>query len=255
MKLFLLILCLLGETAQAGHRRLRHLTFSSKALGARIALDSRAITGIADADVVENWVDLSGGGRNLTSTAPRRPSYRVAARAGQPVVRFSAEDGMSGSWSETLTSETVIMAFVSTTTSSFARFFTQTDASLDYSSSSNYIPFVKNNSGVNFGGFKVGETFHSVMSNPGVFMIVSAVHSGSSITNYLNGVPATSASSTLSKPITRFGIGVTILADNIAGIENVSGDFCVIMAFATNLGSPLRRRIEQSIAFSFKVQQ
>jgi len=71
--------------------RQRHL--KSKSLAATAAYDARYITGISDGSVVSTWSDLSGNGKDATqSTNSLRPLYKTAIIGGQPTIRFDGTD-------------------------------------------------------------------------------------------------------------------------------------------------------------------
>jgi len=52
-------------------------------------LDASQITGLANADPVTTWNDLSGAGNNATGAGATRPTYRTNVLNGLPTVRFS----------------------------------------------------------------------------------------------------------------------------------------------------------------------
>lgn len=61
--------------------------------GLQLWLDASAITGLADADPVGTWADLSGNGNDATqATAAKKPVYKVNILNGRPVVRFDGTD-------------------------------------------------------------------------------------------------------------------------------------------------------------------
>lgn len=70
------------------HRRVRHLPFSAKSLGASLALFSPAITGYADGDPVGTWDSVNGLSLAASASAGDRPTYVTAGLAGIPIVRF-----------------------------------------------------------------------------------------------------------------------------------------------------------------------
>lgn len=55
--------------------------------------EASELTGLADADPVESWTDLSGNARHLAQgTAGNRPTFRTNVINGHPVVRFDGVD-------------------------------------------------------------------------------------------------------------------------------------------------------------------
>lgn len=71
-------------------RRVRHLNPGSA--GAVLALDSRFISGLSDGDPVSTWSDRSGSGNNATQTGTARPTFETAEQGGQPVIRFDGSN-------------------------------------------------------------------------------------------------------------------------------------------------------------------
>jgi hypothetical protein len=239
------------------HRRLRHLPFSlgSGTNGAKLVLYAPAIKGYANYDLVETWADLSGKGNDATaSVIASRPTYRTAIQGGMPGLNFFNGDGVVGNFNYTLNAETVIQVFqAGAPQGTFARYFTQSDASLDYVTSNLYIPLVKNGVGNNnITGYDV-TGFRSIIAYNSAWSVATATHSGSSIVNFLNGIAGSSASGTLSKTFTRFGIGTTPLADNIPSTEDINGYIGGLVAYSAAISASLRQRIQQSNGFTFRI--
>ena len=72
------------------HRRARHLNPGSA--GATVALDTRFITGLNDGDLVSTWTGRAGTSNNATSSGTARPTYQVAEINGLPVLQFLGGD-------------------------------------------------------------------------------------------------------------------------------------------------------------------
>jgi hypothetical protein len=237
------------------HRRLRHLPFSlgSGTTGAKLVLYAPALRGYANFEAVDTWVDLSGEANNATASGAARPTYRTAIQGGMPSLAFNAQQGAVGSFNYTLTSETVIEVFQAALQGSFARYFTQSDAGFDYATSNPYIPLVKNGVGNNnITGFDV-TGFRSIIAYNSAWSVATATHSGSSIVNFLNGTAGSSASGTLSKTFTRYGIGTTALADSSASNEAINGYVSGVVAYSAAISASLRQRIQQSNGFTFRI--
>lgn len=248
MRLIAILFLLSATLAEAGGRRVRHL--NARDAGAVLVLDSRYISGLSDTDPVSTWSDRSGNGNDATyqNTAP---TYKIAIQGGQPVVRLSANSGMSGSYNYTIGSELVIACFKSSTTGYYSRYFSHSDAGLDYDSGG-YIPILKHNgSGDTLFGF-FGGNYVSPLSYSNTFAIVAATTNGSTTTNFLNGTAGATASFSVSRTMTRYGFGVTNLS-NFPELQRADGDICTIIAFASAASDPIRRRIEQFAAYSFKI--
>lgn len=238
------------------HRRVRHLPFSlgSGTTGAKLVLYAPAMRGYANYDLVETWADLSGKGNDAAaSVIASRPTYRTAIQGGMPGLNFLSRNGVVGNWNYTLTSETVIQVLQAASQGTFARYFTQSDASLDYATSNPYIPLLKNGVGNNnITGYDV-TGFRSIIAYNSAWSIATATHSGSFIVNFLNGIAGSSASGTLSKLFTRFGIGTTPLADNLAPTEAINGYIGGLVAYDAAISASLRQRIQQSNGFTFRI--
>ena len=72
------------------HRRARHLNPGSA--GAVLALDSRFISGLSDGDPVSTWTDRSGSGNNATQSGSARPTFETGEQGGNPTIRFDGAD-------------------------------------------------------------------------------------------------------------------------------------------------------------------
>jgi len=72
------------------HRRARHLNPGSA--GAKLALDTRFITGLSDTDPVSTWSDRSGNGNDATGSSTTRPTYETNEQGGQPILRFDGSN-------------------------------------------------------------------------------------------------------------------------------------------------------------------
>ena len=70
--------------------RARQRHFKPKSAGASLALDTRYIHDVSDNTTVQTWSDLSGNARNATqATAGDRATYRTAIQGGNGILRFN----------------------------------------------------------------------------------------------------------------------------------------------------------------------
>lgn len=93
MKLFFCIIaaaCLCSPTQAAGNRRVRHLNPASA--GAVIALDSRFVTSLANGDPVDTWASRRPATVDATGTGSARPLWTAGLQGGQPGMVFDGSN-------------------------------------------------------------------------------------------------------------------------------------------------------------------
>ena len=180
----------------------------------------KTITGIAgwwDASVstavslnageVQQWNDLSGNGRHaLQSVANNQPTYALAVRNNRNAVQFNGStDFLRGAWPLTLTAQSVfaVVSMGSGGTGGWGRPFSQTttaDATAtgtmnaDFSISGHYVPLLRNGTSAAFGSYNGNAHRAPVNFTYDEWGVWSSIHSGSQISNSLNGGTASTYS-------------------------------------------------------------
>jgi hypothetical protein len=178
-------------------------------------------------DLVARLSDKSGNGRHFTqSTSGHRPTYKTAVQNGLSVVRFDGvNDWLDLSFSNAVTAQTFVAVFLQSGTQGFCRAITQSDASTDHSTTGAYVPILRNNANAGqFCSYADSGARAIVTLAASTFSIMSSVHSGSVITNRVNGGTAGTYSHSLSKTWTRIRIG-----DSTGNDAPFTGDLCEVI--------------------------
>lgn len=232
-------------------RRVRHL--NARDAGATLVLDSRFITGLNDNDAVATWSDRSINGNNATQgTSVNRPLFKTAIQGGNPVVRF---DGSNDSLT--------VVSLVCDQAHTFAgAFIVRGNGTNDtYSPIISYIPstgpdrgaplYAKSNNtwasyprNVNGNFDNVGSKVNNI---PYIWSFTYPTAPATWNVN-LNGSFLGSGSSTSAAD----GQGID-LAKQVAPQRFSQIDILQLVAFTGVQPTPVRRRIEQSAAFAFKI--
>ena len=241
------------------HRRARHL--NSRDAGAILVLDSRRIYGLSDGSSVSQWNDASRSGANATqSTSTIRPIYKVSIQGGQPVVRFNVTNNYLASTVTSAFGFIFCVANISSNTQEYAGLLTartSPNSTLVTASSSNVVLTTMNGTAPNPSQKITGVTGGS----PSVSSVYDKGVSGSTTNfeDFLNGLTITnpfvlSVTSTLGLSGTNnFTIGRDTYQGAQAPRALASGDIMVISLLPQSISSSLRKRIEHSSSFSFKI--
>jgi hypothetical protein len=217
----------------------RHRHFNPASAGATIALDARTLTGLADGDPVATWTGRAGTSNSPTSSGGARPSYRVSVQGGQPGVRFASGSNYMDGAAVSISSVTLVIV-------------------AKWSSLATFNNMVSNLSGGRESLFSAGGSNLNAFDGSGFFagsgtvtqsvgFIASQTWSGSSIDMWLSGVA--DMTRTISRPSGS-------AAYQIGAFESgygLDGEIYAIAVVPSVASAALRRRIEQSLAFSFRI--
>jgi len=244
--------------------RQRHLNKSLR--DTACAFDSRFLSGFSDGNEVGTWTDLSSNGRNATqSTAANRPLYKTGIQGGNPVLRFDgSNDTLATTSFASATEVTAIQVIkanswnapteyrfsgghgygISSTLTTGIDFFTITNSAFLYWQSGDLVAFGN--------GYNNTDPKASGASASGSdFRIVSTVFWSSLSRIYANGVRLSTRTEGTGS-IGAFTRAMTIGAPLSAG-ERWPGDIAAVIYFQSNIGDPMRARIERSNALAFKI--
>jgi len=226
-----------------------HAHFNPATAGATVALDARFLTGFADGDAVGTWTGRAGTSINPTE-ATNKPSYKVGGINGQPTVRT---DGVNDVLSATATGSTTVYSLVALIAwDSGQGSGTFRIASTYGDGSGSATLWLGQNTGTGRStashSAPANDLSSSVSdSNPHLFAVV--VDSGT-ITFWLDGTYIGASSTNVSA---RSGDGFQIGYYPGLGLY-FKGDYgAVSLLPGVAMPAALRRRIEQSLAFSFRV--
>ncbi len=190
---------------------------------------------VAPDAALARWEDKSGNGYHWTqSTSGSRPILKAAALNGLDVIRFDAvDDGLSGALGATL--KTVFVVISVSGPEQYARFFSQAAAAGNDYDAGGYIPLL-NNAGTlsSYTG-----SFISGASLPSGAHVFASVHSGSTITNYIDGTSIGSGGHSLALAAVRCGIGAVPAFGTGAGASAAIGsDIGEVLGYTTTLTGP-----------------
>jgi hypothetical protein len=218
-------------------------------------LDSRRISGLSDGNAVSQWNDASRSGWNVTqATGAVQPVYKTAIQGGNPVVRFDGADAfnagdrlINSSVSASQTYSFVIVFQVSSADTTAAVIFDSLNSvqSIVYRGRTTDSP---DKFAMNAGGSVLEWANTNNNWNVG-----SGQFSGSTSFGSLNGTKSTTANISTNG---LSGISVGNLRGNPNPLVNnysLNGDIGLIAIISTALADPLRKRLEHSAAYSFKL--
>lgn len=221
------------------HRRARHL--NPAAAGAFAAYDSRFITGLTDGASVSSWSDRTANANTLTGT--NQPTYETNELNGNPVVRFDGtNDQLSASFASSSLQSAVLVAKQNSASAQFRAYFAVR------SLSNARLEFFRDGSDYTLGNY--ASAFASRNISFSGYNIASCAGNASSMLTAVNGVTAT-----VSGSYTYTG-GVLDVGNSASGggPYPLPCDIAYLVLWASELAAPLRRRIEQAAARSFKLQ-
>jgi hypothetical protein len=246
--------------------RQRHLNKSLRETAC--AFDSRLLSGFSDGNEVDTWTDLSANGRNATqSTSSKRPLYKTAIQGGNPVLRFDGSNDALATGTFASTAEITVVQIikanawtslptqnrfsgghgfgVSSLLTTGIDFFTIAQSTALYWQVNDLYGF---GNGYNNTDPKVA----GPSSSGSDFRIISTVFWSSLSRIYANGVRVSTRAETTAS-ISAFTRELTIGAFINATNEFWLGDIGAVIYFQSNIGEPMRARIERSNALAFKI--
>lgn len=220
------------------HRRARH--FNAKSAEASLVMDSRFLSGLSATDPISTWTARHGSDSTATTTA--RPTYEVGGPGGVPVARFNGSTNLMTITTPPSASEpwSAICVYKRRTT---AVLMLPIGTSV---TNSNPQPVSENANGINYvastGGYwQIAQTTTAWTITASIFASVSALEF------FRVGVSVSVGSRTSLAGQTTFS--------RIGGRpSNFSdGDIAQIIVIPASISASVRRRLEQSAAFSFKI--
>lgn len=220
-------------------RRVRHLNPGNA--GAVLALDSRFITGLSDGGLVSTWVDRSGSGNNANGSGTSRPTYETNEQAGCAVVRF---DGSNDALGTAAPVTTVINNW-----SMFSVAYTRAGGRVHFSNGQND-GYSQTHSGEGLNGFGMLYGYvvwlTSATKEQNQWIIQTSVRTSGNLAVLKNGVQIITSASNPKTPTF-----ATFLGTDTYGYQNC--DIVTACIFPIPISNPLRRRLEHSSAFAFKI--
>jgi len=220
--------------------RQRHL--KPKSIGAFIALDSRYINQ-SDNAAISTWSDLSGSSNNATqATGSLQPLYRTGILGGNGVVRF---DGVNDFLeSPTITKNQPYTSFVITFPRAYLNgynvFFEDTSLACH--------PTIAPDSGVSKYQMYAGTSLWGIASTLNAWFLGSYVFNSTSSKITINGGTPTTGNAGSTNINGEFQVG----RNWNKGAYN-DNDIALGMVCESAFSDALRKRVEHSAAYSFKL--
>lgn len=231
--------------------RARQRHFNARDAGARIALDARFLSGLNNGDAVSTWTNRIGSS-DFTGSGTARPTYTASSFSGNPALTFDGtNDTMAATgitWSADFTNVYVVR---------FNRSPNYTGLIDTIACKTNYIQAQPK-------GFYAMMSNHFVSTTNTYFTTEYAQVGTGKTSTVINGVSSTAAAGNGT-------VGAaTILSANATGSNtdantsftlgnepSTAGRFgkmdFAYFAYLPQSSSTLRRRLEQSAAYSFKI--
>lgn len=238
------------------HRRARHLNHGSA--GATAYYDARRISGVTDGSTVQTWSDSSGAGNDVSqATSGNRPTYKTAIIGGQPVMRFtSASTNWMKNTGYAVTSNAATVFAVGQVTSAPTtsnRFVSlNKDGGQDYDNTNGwaaiYFDAAANKIASYRNNAQVGVSAGVSRTTP---YIMAIVLNGTAVSLYVKSNKYTATTSSTSMNSNRLILGAN---EPELGNSRLDGDIGAASIIKLAISDPLRKRIEHSLAYSFKIQ-
>lgn len=238
--------------------RARHRHFNPANAGAVCALDARFLN-LTNNTAVDSWTDRSANGNSPTESSTARPTFKTNEVGGQPAVVFDGAGNKlnfsSALWTLSFSS---VFAFKYTAEDLIGNIFGQWASGQNGRSSigvnqtstgfalSNRVNFFNSTqtSGAGWSGFCLEATTISPT------IISFTQNSGSE--NYKNYNKGTNIDScTITAQYT--GVNSSLGALSAAQTGNFDGAICSVSLFQSVITEPIRKRLEHSAAYSFKI--
>jgi hypothetical protein len=234
--------------------RQRHL--NPRDAGAYAAFDSRFGFALSDGDAVSTWEDRTNGNKDATNTGTARPIYKTAIMGGNPVVRFESSSSDYLKVDTVTASKITLLSALSSTQTGTAQICIQwggTGTTTNnqfhlWITSSKYACFYRDSTATDIGI----QATNNKTSNP---TVISTVFD-STARFFENGVAGGTASTsgTMNQSLSQIGIGVKLTAAGAPQDPSYfNGDMGILVIIPSAVDAPLRRRLEQSAGYSFKI--
>jgi hypothetical protein len=233
-------------------RRCRHLNMGAAGMG--LHLDPRFISGVSNGAAISTWNDRSPNANNATESGSTRPTYQTAAQGGSPVVRFaeaSSQKMTCGSSAFSGANQRVLIAaYKSTGTGSFVHNICG-ESNLEVPGT--WFMMQARTIGATGDPYIAGyfaDTTNNATTPDNQWKVATAAWDGSSMFARKNGVQVDVTTQSLNTVNTPFRIGYTFAT---LAVEFHDGDIGTIAAGQRSYSLPIVKRIEHSIAYSYKL--
>jgi hypothetical protein len=217
--------------------------------GAIASFDSRFLYNLSNNDPISTWPDRTRSANNATSSSTERPVYKVNAINGQPAAEWGSDANYRFMAITSITnpaSSTVLTVQTRTASSNTLANFGKPSTDL--------YPFIWFNNNIIYERYNTG-TFREIQASQtqtGSFVLCSVKNGTTASQHYRNGAAVGSQGTPPASNSDFTRIGFYNLAVNLPSHRNTgnAGNFTILDASAS---SALRRRMEHSLAYSFKI--
>jgi hypothetical protein len=223
-------------------RRQRHL--APRHMGAIVAYDARYISGVSNGSPVDQWSDRSGNSKHALGTGTQRPTMESVSVGGQPSLIFDGTDDRltaSTAWTDG-GSLSIVALSLRSGAGNFGRIIDATVRILFYNQAAGFLRYTST---------AVNSDFLSGSDTIGVWRIASVSHSsGSAPLLRVNGAASGSPGAVSNIAVSNLDL---YIGNRLTSDRGIDGKIACIVGFPVALSLPLLRRLEQSIAASFKI--
>ena len=229
-------------------RRQRH--FKYRSIGPRAAYDARYISGLSDGAVVSSWSDLSGNGFTATqTTVGRQPTYKAAALGGSASVRFA---GTTDNLTHSITPNATHTSFVALNRLSSQTGYRSVYAVGTTGALGESLMVVRQQTVDKWGTYTTVEAIANSavpISTPVILTMTDNNNSGGSFF-YGGAADGTWTGNAIGQGPNHIGGYYTSspLLD-----QTMNADLGAFVMTSASLADPLRKRIEKTLAYSFKI--
>lgn len=182
-------------------------SFNPLSLAPTLWLDASQIVGLADADPVATWADVSGNGRDFTqSTEADKPVYKTSILNGKPVVRFVNDNVACASDMSNFITNSAYTLFlvgkITTAANNGAPFYNNSCFIADGTADARFALTGRDDNTAAAGNYDGSSDEAAVAAAAGTFFTFTQQHTGGNITLQANdGSTASSASGNTSSLI------------------------------------------------------
>jgi hypothetical protein len=227
----------------------RHRHFNPASAGAVVALDARFLTGLADGDSVTSWTRT--GSATGTSAVP--PKFKIGIMNGSNAVRFALIDRIDiGVVFSSGGATAIVVTTMASGSGAFARLASLwgTSGGRDFDSTPNVALLLRDNGSAAIGAYYNSSPHNSRAVTYDVPFVGTGLFGGNTIKTGVNGTFSTATPTTSTLSVSYVTIGVS---DTVGLADYLVGDFAAIVVVPSAISDAIRRRIEQSLAFSFRI--
>jgi hypothetical protein len=246
--------------------RARQRHFNPAHAGASVVLDARYGFSQSDNSDVDNWDDRSNNNNDATqSMANYKPKYRTSITGGQPAIEFlpvaNQQKHLNGSFTNSSNTLTYVsLVNLGASPPSFARAcgLSKNNAN-DFNSAARGIPLLRNSTNNQFYCFKNSGS-GTINISLDTWYIVSTIWDGTNGTIRLNessSATQTGANATANFDLSQYRIGFAFDSNALPGSVDIIGAWKGYISssclFNTAVNASMRKRLQFSTAFSFKI--